>query len=695
MTMTKRVLPQIDEPDTIQILVVEDERIVARDIKACLENLGYVVPAIASSGIEAVEKAKMLHPDVVLMDIRLNGEMDGIQAAQQIWQELHIPVVYSTGHSDRATVERAMATEPLGYVLKPIKEQDLYVTLKTALKRYQSEAKATSTPLNSHPVSSTANTLEFPDGPLPLNSQFYIEHSHIEAQAYAEISKPGSLVRIKAPRKMGKSSLLLRIRQQAVASGYAGIAINLQEADATCFESLDKFLRWFCTRVACQLKLKPELDHIWDDSLGSKISCTSYFENELFERSQRPIVLLLDEINCILKYPTIAQEFLSLLRIWYEKAKYMPAWQKLRLVIFHSTEIHIPLSVKQSPFNVGLPLKLPEFTQIQIQELARRYHLNWDGEDAVTALMQMVGGHPYLVHLALYHLAQPTFTLKQLLQEAPTASGIYHDHLQSYWFFLQEQPELIAALRQLVTGEADSGLAPPLLHQLDSMGLIKLQENRHQVSCELYRLYFKGQNLGEESSNAFRIGQLEEENQRLQGLVNIDALTQIANRRYFDSYLQTEWRRMLRDRISLSLILCDIDHFKLYNDTWGHPSGDECLRQVAQAIQHTLKRPSDLVARYGGEEFAIILPQTNATGAIQIAEDIRLAVKAILLPGNTTKCLGLPHPSVTVSLGVATTVPNPARSACDLIFAADKALYQSKQQGRDRTTLSSTLNFRC
>lgn len=139
--MTSRMFPQTDEPKTIQVLLVEDERVVARDIKACLENLGYTVPAIASSGAEAVEKAKALHPDVVLMDIRLEGEIDGTEAAQQIWHNLQIPIIYSTGYSDHATVERATATEPFGYILKPIKERDLYVAVKTALQRHQLEIK--------------------------------------------------------------------------------------------------------------------------------------------------------------------------------------------------------------------------------------------------------------------------------------------------------------------------------------------------------------------------------------------------------------------------------------------------------------------------------------------------------------------------------------------------------------------------
>ena len=122
---------------SLQILIVEDESVIAADIKDCLENLGYTVPAIAVSGEGAIATATALRPDIVLMDIRLKGEMDGIQAAEQIWSRLHIPVIYSTGYSDRYTMERAKATGPFGYVLKPIEERELYVAIETALQRYQ------------------------------------------------------------------------------------------------------------------------------------------------------------------------------------------------------------------------------------------------------------------------------------------------------------------------------------------------------------------------------------------------------------------------------------------------------------------------------------------------------------------------------------------------------------------------------
>lgn len=174
--------------------------------------------------------------------------------------------------------------------------------------------------------------------------------------------------------------------------------------------------------------------------------------------------------------------------------------------------------------------------------------------------------------------------------------------------------------------------------------------------------------------------QLKEANRELQQLATLDGLTQVANRRRFDEYLEQEWRRAIREQASLSLILCDIDFFKRYNDTYGHQAGDDCLRAVANAIRQAVKRSGDLVARYGGEEFAVILPHTEALGALRVAEEIQAYVKALQIPHVNS----LVTPYITLSLGVATLVPGNESSPAVLISSADQALYQAKAQGRDR-----------
>jgi diguanylate cyclase (GGDEF)-like protein len=173
--------------------------------------------------------------------------------------------------------------------------------------------------------------------------------------------------------------------------------------------------------------------------------------------------------------------------------------------------------------------------------------------------------------------------------------------------------------------------------------------------------------------------ELEKANHELKRLATSDGLTQVANRRHFDEYLQQEWQRMQREKGPLSLILCDIDFFKAYNDTYGHQAGDDCLRQVAAALQRSAKRSVDLAARYGGEEFAIILPNTDMEGAVQVAQDIQESIQDLAIAHRKSKVGEI----LTVSIGVATTIPVPFIAPQMLIEAADRALYQAKDDGRN------------
>ena len=176
---------------------------------------------------------------------------------------------------------------------------------------------------------------------------------------------------------------------------------------------------------------------------------------------------------------------------------------------------------------------------------------------------------------------------------------------------------------------------------------------------------------------------LQKENQQLEHLILLDSLTQVGNRRSFDDYLIREWRKMARENLPISLVLCDIDYFKSYNDTYGHLGGDNCLHQIAQVISRTIKRPGDLVARYGGEEFAVILPNTKAKGAVHLAENIRLEVKIL----NILHFQSPINKYVTLSLGVFCMIPTEDSSPKFLIDCADQALYEAKARGRDRVIL--------
>ncbi|MEA5513004.1 AAA-like domain-containing protein [Nodularia sp. UHCC 0506] len=342
----------------------------------------------------------------------------------------------------------------------------------------------------------TAISLEFPNGLVSLNSRFYIPRPPVEELAYTEIATPGSIICIQAPQKMGKSSLILRVIAQATNQGFRTVSLDFQQGDKAVFSSLDKFLRWLCANVSRELQLEPKLNDYWDEDMGSKVSCTLYFQKYLLCAAESPVVLILNEIDWVFAYPEIAGEFLSLIRSWYEHSQMLEVWQKLRLVLVYSQEILSPLKLTKSPFNIGLLIKLPNFTKEQVEDLAQRHGLNWTDSQNTRRLMAMVGGHPYLIRLALYHLVGRgglERNLQELLEQAATTEGIYHEYLRQYVLLLQGEPELATAFYEVITAINDVKLAPVTAYKLHSMGLINLEGDRCTPLCELYRLYFRRQ----------------------------------------------------------------------------------------------------------------------------------------------------------------------------------------------------------
>jgi hypothetical protein len=349
----------------------------------------------------------------------------------------------------------------------------------------------------------SGSNIEFPSGPVPLGSPLYINRPPLEELVCNEILHPGCLIRIKAPRKTGKSSLLNRMIAYAKEQGYQIVYLDFQEADQDVFACLDKFLRWFCINVSRQLNLLPCLDDFWDTEMGSKVSCKIYFEAYLLQYiDQSPVVLALNEVHRVFEHPNIAQDFLPMLRFWHEQAKQDQIWQKLRMVVVYTTEIYIPLKLNQSPFNVGITITLPPLTLNQVQNLALSYGLYWaadsEGAERLVPLQVMVGGHPYLVSLALYHLCQEEMPLEVLLETASTPVGIYSQHLRELLSLLQKEPELMSAMEKVIATDEKVELDAIAAYKLESMGLVQLNGNQAHTMCELYRLYFS-QQLGKHS----------------------------------------------------------------------------------------------------------------------------------------------------------------------------------------------------
>jgi hypothetical protein len=351
---------------------------------------------------------------------------------------------------------------------------------KTALEFRGQSLSTTPTPQSiPEQLSQATPEVEFPEG--------------IEQRCYEAILQPGCLLRIKAPLQMGKTLLMSRVLNYANLQGYRTVRLNLRDATTEDFSQLDNFLQWFCTSVAVQLELTAPVDEHWRKSLGnSKIKCRTYFEKYLLP-GESALTLALDEVDRLFPYGEIAGEFLGMLRTWHEDAKTRQLWGQLRLVVLH-TEVYRELDINQSPFNAGIEIKLTDLNQNQVLSLAQQYGLNWDA-GKVKQLIDVVGGHPYLVKEALEQVKWQDMTLEQLLQSAPTISGIYRDHLGRHWRNLQHDSQLAQVFKKVVTANApvelNSDLNPDIAVKLDDLGLVKLQSNAVRPRYELYRHYFR------------------------------------------------------------------------------------------------------------------------------------------------------------------------------------------------------------
>ncbi|MGG6240611.1 AAA-like domain-containing protein [Nodosilinea sp. AN01ver1] len=329
------------------------------------------------------------------------------------------------------------------------------------------------------------------NGPLPLDSPFYVCRPGVESSGTQEILTAGAMVRLKAPCQFGKTSFINLMLGHAQDYGLRLAVVSLQAIDRRCLGDLDLTLRWFCAVVARALGLPNQLDQRWDGLFGGIYSCTDYFETYLLPASDQPLLLVIDDLDELFPYDDVATDFLGMLRAWYEQGRYgteQNLWPKLRLAIAHSTEAWMPLNIHQSPFNVGFAVELPPFSLDQVQELALRYGLDPDDGDLLQ-LLDLVGGHPYLTQLTLFYLAQQQ-PLAAIVEQAIAYDGIYSSHLRHQLEVLEADPELSEAMAQVAASSKGIKLPPQVSFRLQGLGLVRFRQQLSVASCELYRQYF-------------------------------------------------------------------------------------------------------------------------------------------------------------------------------------------------------------
>ncbi len=320
---------------------------------------------------------------------------------------------------------------------------------------------------------------------------FYVERPPIESLCYETIFEPGALIRIKAARQMGKTELIAKILNYVEQQGCQKVYLNLRKPEKSVIQDLNQFLRWFCTNVGRQLHKSLPINEYWDEEMSSNDNCSAYFQDYLLEQIDCPLVLGLDTVDRLFPHLAMAQDFFGMLRAWHEDSKILDNWKKLRLIVSHSTEVYIPLNINYSPFNVGLTIQLPEFTPAQVAELARKYGHSLSQAE-VSLLINMVGGHPGLIKQPFIELKKANdITLEHLLSNATTDAGLYGNHLRKRWLELEDNPMLMAAMREVVHATNGVQLESKLAYQLESLGLVNRQGNDVTLRCQLYRDYFR------------------------------------------------------------------------------------------------------------------------------------------------------------------------------------------------------------
>lgn len=331
-------------------------------------------------------------------------------------------------------------------------------------------------------------SLPYETGTLQLDSPFYVERpaDRILRELMAE---EGVTVAIRGPRQVGKSSLLARAHAACREGGHRIVYLNFQLIPDAHLASAETLFRYLARKLARELGTERGPMDYWDEFLGAQDSVTDFLEGEVLGRG--PVSLFLDEVDRVFDFGDYSNAFFATLRAWHERRAVNSAWCSLGLFLAHSTDPNLWIeNPYQSPFNVGLRLRLEDFTLGEVQELAGRHGERWRGEDTVHRIGQLVGGHPYLVRLCLYCLTSDRASLDELERAALDDHGPFGDHLRHFMWHLQRSERLTDVLRRILReGRCEDEDA---FQRLRSAGLIRGTTREDvAVRCRLYETYLE------------------------------------------------------------------------------------------------------------------------------------------------------------------------------------------------------------
>ena len=336
--------------------------------------------------------------------------------------------------------------------------------------------------------------LEMPEGTMNPNSRFYIERETDKIALDTIKLSGGVTITIKGPRQMGKSSLLIRTKEMAENSGKQVVYLDFQLFDRLALMDGDRFYRQFCEWLTTELELESQVKKYWEQPLGNNQRCTQYVSRYLLKALDCPIVLAMDEVESIFD-TEFRSDFFGMLRSWHNNRAVKPIWKRIDLVLVTSTEPYQLIeNLNQSPFNVGQIIELADLNEEQIANLNSQHGSPITLEQS-SQLINLLGGHPYLIRRALYLLASHQISFTELLLNGASDRGPFGDHLRYHLFRMNNSPELVKGLLEVI--QRGRGNNEKIYFRLHGAGLVKRDGREVLPRCQLYADYFKGHLNGE------------------------------------------------------------------------------------------------------------------------------------------------------------------------------------------------------
>ncbi len=353
----------------------------------------------------------------------------------------------------------------------------------------QKPLSAIQPPITIPTPSTPQHYIEQPTGIVPFDSKSYIQREE-DLKCYEHLSERYSLIRIKAPNKYGKTSLLERLNLHAKKKGYAVVSINFQEDfERSQLANLSELLENFCEMILRELNLDVHIHETQLKCLSSKPKATLYM-TKILTLLDRPLVLSIDDADKLFEFKDVSNDFFPLIRSWNEKSKVHPDWINLKIILAYSTEPLLGVTtLTDSPFdNLGLGVELEAFSKEEIKKLAKAYGIKFSQQD-IEDLFNFIGGHPLLTKRVLYTMVKENRTLQEIIQKTYYQKSTFFDHLRRYLWIIKRNKDLEEFLQDLLQGKYPTDDTSAYI--LEATGFIKKENRKIRFACELYRNFFQ------------------------------------------------------------------------------------------------------------------------------------------------------------------------------------------------------------